>query len=250
MKKSILLFDVDGTICEAGKQITYDMANMLLKYELNSLYEIGIVGGGKFDKIIYQLNKLLNPEHIFSECGSVYHKLINGEYIELYRHNIRKELEYPLINKLVKSSLRYLSNVDYLVSGHLIDLRDGLIYISLVGMTATEEERQEFIKINNEKNYRKELIDILKTESSLLGLDGYLDIVYGGSVGIAIYPKKWDKIQVLDIINSKEYNKIYYFGDRYESDGNDYNIISDKRVIGIRINSINDTINKLMNIDI
>jgi len=69
-----------------------------------------------------------------------------------------------------------------------------------------------------------------------------ISITEGGSVGIAIYPKEFDKIQVLDTITKEDYSEIHYFGDKYEKDGNDYNIINDKRVIGHCVNSPNDTI--------
>ena len=65
----LLLFDVDGTICESGQPIKLDMVNLFNK--LQSKYDIGIVGGGTFEKIIYQLDNKLKPKYIFSECGSV-----------------------------------------------------------------------------------------------------------------------------------------------------------------------------------
>lgn len=37
--------------------------------------KIGIVGGGTFEKILFQFDKLVYPNYIFSECGSVYNIL-------------------------------------------------------------------------------------------------------------------------------------------------------------------------------
>jgi phosphomannomutase len=238
--KKILLFDVDGTICDSGKQIKEEMAESINRLA-NQGYEIGIVGGGKFDKILYQLDDKVHPEHIFSECGSVYHLLYEYEYELVYKNNLREEPEYEKINKLVKISLKFISETDYLVSGNFIDLRNGLIYISLVGMVATDEERANFIEKDKINGYRTTLLNILREEAISLGISETIDITYGGTVGLAIYPKKWNKVQVLETIRTDFYEKIYYFGDKYEKDGNDYELIINPDVIGVCVDSLNDT---------
>ena len=241
--KNLLLFDVDGTICESGQIINLDMVNLL--NELQSKYDIGIVGGGTFDKIIYQLDNKLKPKYIFSECGSVFYLLENNSYNLIYKNDIREEKEYLMINKLVKLSLEYISKQDYLISGNFIDLRNGLIYVSLVGMSANQKERENFINLDKINNYRDFLLKKLIMESKKLNIDETIDIVLGGSVGIGIYPKKWNKTQVLNYIDN--YNKIYFFGDKYEKGGNDYELITHNKVIRIKVNNINDTINELKN---
>ena len=54
----ILLFDIDGTLVESSENIKPEMSSIL-----NSLkekgYSLGVVGGGKLDKILQQ-NKLKN----------------------------------------------------------------------------------------------------------------------------------------------------------------------------------------------
>jgi phosphomannomutase len=237
----ILLFDVDGTLCDSGKKICpkiADVLNNLIKKDI----KIGIVGGGTFDKILFQLDNLVNPDYIFSECGSVYH-LLNSDnlsYSLINKNNIRLEPEYIKINQLVKTSLEFISKVEYLVSGHFIDLRNGLIYISLVGMVGTDEERENFIKLDKIYCYRSRLIEILKSQAKQLGLDDYLDICLGGSVGIALYPQKWNKVQVLnwfDLNNSQ----IHFFGDKYLPDGNDYELINSPNIIPHPVDSPDDT---------
>ena len=97
----ILLFDMDGTLCESGEKINIDIANLLNK--MNDI-EIGIVGGGTYEKIIFQLNNLIKPKYIFSECGSVYHLLESNEYVLINKNNIRLEKEYHNINKFVNKT--------------------------------------------------------------------------------------------------------------------------------------------------
>lgn len=236
--RNLILFDVDGTICNSGQIITESMVNLINQVSEN--YEIGIVGGGTYEKILIQLNKQVEPLYIFSECGSVFYKLINNEYKLIYKNNLRNEKEYLLINKLIKISLEFIAKQEYLISGNFIDLRNGLIYISLVGMSATEEERNSFLILDKEYNYRLILLNILKNESVKMKINETIDIVLGGSVGIAIYPKKWNKTQVLEHIDNN-YENIYYFGDKYEKNGNDYELINHERVIGKPVNNINET---------
>lgn len=243
--QQLLLFDVDGTLCDSGKIIDIKMANLLNAFIKNNV-KIGIVGGGTFEKIIFQLDHLVYPHFIFSECGSVYYSLNMDKitYSLVNKNNLRNEKEYLKINYLVKTSLKFISEVGYLISGNFIDLRNGLIYISLVGMNANDEERENFIKLDVINNYRSKLISILKSQAITLHLEEYLDICLGGSVGIALYPKKWNKTQVLNWLDLNNY-EIHFFGDKYLPDGNDYELITNKNVIPHPVDSPNDTLNEL-----
>ena len=114
-------------------------------------------------------------------------------------------------------------------------------------MVANEDERQNFIKLDKKNNYRLNLLQILQKKAVELNIDKYVDILLGGSVGIAVYPTQWNKVQVINdgIITKKNYNKIYYFGDKYDIDGNDYKLLNHPDVIGIKIDSLDDTIREL-----
>lgn len=241
----ILLFDVDETICESGKMISLKMSDKLNYFIEKNVY-VGIVGGGTFEKIMYQLNGLVIPHYIFSECGSVYHKLELGNYILINKHNLRLEPEYIKINILIKTCLRFISEVEYLISGNFIDLRNGLVYVSLVGMNGNDDERYEFIELDNTHHYRLKLIDILNKKAHELGITEYIDIRLGGNVGIAIYPKKWNKMQVLDWLDVS--NEIHYFGDKYLPNGNDYDLLHNKYIIPHPIDSPEQTLSILNNL--
>lgn len=254
--KNLVLFDVDGTIAESGQKINYEIS--ILINQLKTIgYEIGIVGGGKMEKILEQLDQNILCHHYFSECGCVYFKSIMDndnekkyELSEIYKKNIRNHITYNKINILIKLALKFLSEVDYTITGNFIDLRNGIIYISLIGLVANQEERAIFMNLDKKYNYRKNLLRILSEKSIELNINNSVDIVEGGSVGIAIYPKEYDKVQVLNYFPEDLYNKIYYFGDKHETNGNDYNIINHERVTGMKVNSLNDTIellNKIIN---
>ena len=242
MKKDIIVFDVDGTLCESSKQILEHHAILLNK--LKEHYDIAICGGGTLSKILNQINDKILFDHYFSECGCVYDKNNKEnnklELQNIYTKNIREHKNYKKINILLKVALRFFSNVDYILTGHFIDLRCGIIYISCIGMQATDEERTYFKKLNKDECIRKQLLELLIQKAIEINSLDEISITYGGTVGIAIYPKEYDKIQILPTLKQK-YDKIIYFGDRHEKNGNDYTIIHSNHVIGHKINNVEET---------
>jgi len=239
MCKKLFLFDVDGTIAKSGENILSQHITSLNLAKINN--DIGIVGGGTFEKIKEQTAGV-KFDYYFSECGSVYH---DSNLNLVYKKNIRNHSLYPIINILIKKTLNYLSQVDYELTGNFIDLRNGLIYISLIGLSANPSEREHFINIDKIYNYKIKLLDILHQCAIELEVSDKLSIVLGGSVGIAIYPTENDKIQVLSHINSNKYSEIHYFGDKYLPDGNDYQLLNAPNIIGHEIDDINETYNIL-----
>ena len=239
MKKDLILFDVDGTIAESGYKINNEMKKIFKLLHKNSNVELGIVGGGKFEKILWQLDDIKDIfTHYFSECGCVYHKKSN----QIYRKNIRDHNLYSKINILIKLCLNFIGNVDYEITGNFIDLRSGIIYISLIGMNATQNEREKFIDLDNKFNYRVNLLTKIKIKAKELNISEKIHIVLGGSVGIAIYPNEFDKQQIMNVINKQDYKTIYYFGDKYQENGNDFLLLNHKDIIPYRVDSIQDTL--------
>lgn len=238
--KNLLLFDVDGTIAESGEKIKDDMANILASFKSENT-EIGIVGGGQIDKILNQMDNRISFDHYFTECGCVYIRSIDNGVFQVYKKNIREHKTYPKINILIKTALSFLSRVDYTITGNFVDLRNGIIYVSLIGLSANTKEREIFMDLDSNYHYREQLLSLLHNKARELDIIDNVDIVEGGRVGIAIYPKEYDKIQVLESLREDEYNKLYYFGDKYKVNGNDYQLINSDRVIGVKVDSVADT---------
>ena len=88
------------------------------------------------------------------------------------------------------------------------------------------------------------MIDKLKTELSEFDLNFSI----GGQISIDIFPKGWDKTYCLQFVENK-YEKIYFFGDKTDLGGNDYEIYNDYRVEGISVRNVDDTINYLHNLE-
>lgn len=218
-----------------------DMKKMI--QSLTDNYDIGIVGGGKLENILRQLGENNYFHHYFSECGCVYYEnesITQLNLIEKYSKNLRDHHLYPQINVLIKIALLFLSQVDYTITGNFIDLRNGIVYISLIGMSATQDERKYFISLDKKHQYRKLLLQLLKHKAKELNINDSIQICEGGTVGIAIYPTEYDKTQVYEHVKDK-YSEIHYFGDKYLEDGNDYHIINHFKIIGHCVDSVQDT---------
>lgn len=251
--KILLLFDVDGTLCESSKTISHSMSKLINELCGQTIHDldVGIVGGGTHDKIITQLDNQIQPQpkFIFSECGSVYkkHDRITNTYQTIKINNLTTHPEYTAMNKLIRTCLNFISETDYEISGNFIDMRNGLFYISLVGMNATNSQRQQFTKLDEVYNYRMRLLNMLKAQTKELEVDDKIDVCLGGSVGIAIYPKEWNKVQVLELLKETNYfyDKIHFFGDKYLEDGNDYQLMIHPEIIPHCVDSLEDTIEHL-----
>jgi len=233
--KSLLLFDVDGTIAESGSEIDKDIYDILKNIDTSS-YDLGIVGGGVYDKIKTQI-KDLSFQYIFSECGSVYHYKEEKKYENSF---VNHEL-FPYLHLFIKKSFEWIQKILKEASGHYIDIRNGLLYISLIGMQSTKSYREYFYQEDKQYHYRENLLQELKEIARNEGIDDKIKIVLGGSTGIAIYPKEWSKLQILNVIYKREYEKVYFFGDRYEPNGNDYDLIHHSDIIGIKVDTLEDT---------
>lgn len=241
MQRILLLFDVDGTLTESAKNIDTEMLDILNALKEKSI-DLGVVGGGTFTKIQSQLQSF--PfDYFFSDCGSTFHLRNNetGEYEFQYRNILLEHELYLSMIPLIKICLSFVSDTLNNISGHFVDVRSGLIYVSLIGMQATEEQRDQFIINDLEANYRYLLLDELKRKVKDDGLEDKIRITLGGKTGIAIYPTEWDKVQIIKHLPIQKYNSVFYFGDRYTQEGNDYRIIHHPQIIGVPVQQPRDT---------
>ena len=208
----------------------------------NDIVDIGFVGGSDLHKQIEQIEE----ENMnlftwkFTENGLVsYYKdeLVNKTSFINY-------LGEENYQKLINICLRVLSNTSVPIKrGNFIELRNGMINISPIGRSCSQKERDEFYLWDKTYKTREQIIDHIKNE--LPELDLHFSI--GGQISIDIFPRGWDKTYCLQFINDK-YDDIYFFGDRTDLGGNDYEIYNHSRVKGIKVNTYKDTIEVLNNI--
>jgi len=247
--KILYLFDVDNTLTHSGGQVSEEMMKRLQELR-DGGHELGIVGGGTHVKIMDQIhgnrngNKLFR--HVFSECGCVYYRDDQLHHCKDMRNNHPRAR--VLIDALIKRALGILAAAPYPLGGHMIDMRTGIVYISCVGMTATPTERRCFL--DHHLSYREYLLGQLRGFLYENDWEQEIEVKKGGSVGIAIFPRGWDKAQVMDMLPDIDtYQDIYYFGDSTGPDGNDECLLKHPRITHpIVVKNPEDTISILQSL--
>ncbi len=243
MSKLIYIFDIDGTLADSGKSIDLQMLEILARLKTQTGCELGLCGGGRFEKACEQVLNSKLFDHIFAECGCDYRKYNpeTNEYKLVCEKNIRSHRLFKEINILIKYCLKFISQMEYNLGGHMIDIRKGIVYVSLVGMTATDEERDQFIALDQTNGFRSQLIEQLNRFVKILGCENHIQVMIGGQVGITIMPMAHDKVQILDYLDPLVYKLIGYFGDKYELGGNDYRIMENQCVQAYRVTNPEET---------
>src|ERR1700744_2169962 len=153
--KTLLLFDVDGTLTVPRKKITHDMKVCLLM--MRKKYKLGIVSGSDLIKIKEQVgeNVLSEFDYVFAENGLIAYKAnkIIGET------SISEFLGDAVIKKFVNHCLRYLADLDSPIKiVTFIEFRKGLINISPIGRNCSQKERDEFEQYDKQHKVRETMI--------------------------------------------------------------------------------------------
>lgn len=244
--KTLILFDVDGTLTIPRNKINDDMVESLKKlYEKNNI-EIGFVGGSDLKKQIEQIGEenMYLFKWKFTENGlKSYEKISDNEDKLIHSKNFIDQMGETEYQRLINVILKKLSEINLPKKrGNFIELRTGMINISPIGRSCSQEERDEYEKYDLLHNIRQNLIENIKYELGVLSNNITFSI--GGQISIDIFPRGWDKTYCLQFVQYK-YDKIYFFGDKTKKGGNDYEIYNDSRVSGYNVETYKDTINYL-----
>jgi phosphomannomutase len=243
--KTLILFDVDGTLTVPRNKINNDMIESLKKLYENDKIEIGFVGGSDLNKQIEQigLENMYLFKWKFTENGLKSYERIDDNYLKdklIHSKNIVSQIGEEEYQKLINAILKTLSELNLPKKrGNFIELRNGMINVSPIGRNCTQEERDEFEKYDLKNNVRNLMIEKIKT---LIGkISNNITFSIGGQISVDIFPRGWDKTYCLQFVQYK-YDKIYFFGDKTMKGGNDYEIYNDSRVNGYKVETYNDTI--------
>jgi len=236
---TIILFDIDGTLTPSGEIIKQDMMQIIEKLSQLENVSLGLVGGGNAEKITWQMGSAIEYfKYIFSECGAV----VQIDGIVVKEKNMLDYCNREVLNTIIKKALFVISEMPIIYHGNQIDFRKGLIYISPPGIQATTHERSFFLEADKKLHLRENLLVELKKVNK----DDLFEITYGGAVGVGVCLKGWNKSQIVGfMMDNNIYDKIYYFGDRCDPDGNDYPLYSHELVNGVAVKDYEDTINNI-----
>lgn len=184
----LVLFDVDGTLTPARKEIQPDFEEFLYT-KIKPIATIGIVGGSDLEKMKEQLNgKRIMEEfdYVFPENGLV--QIEKG--VEVGKVSIQKHLGEEILQDFLNFALKYLSEIKLPVKrGNFIDFRNGMINVCPIGRQCTYDERLAFNKYDEENLVRVKMIEAFKKRFE------NVDLTYsiGGQISVDVFPHGWDK---------------------------------------------------------
>ena len=233
MNKTIVMFDMDGTLTEPRKAFDYSLLGDSLYGLTNAGVHVGIITGSDEDYLREQMGEFLLKSssryktHLMPCNGTKYfrppnfaneeHKLISEVSMKkaLGTENYRK-----LIEELILSQV-HMSTYGIPLTGHFINCRGSLINWCPIGRNADDEERALFKTLDKAEGVREKVIDELKAMLEQKGLLRKLTIKFGGDTSFDIYPKGWDKTYGLRHFQGWD---VWFVGDRCGVGGNDYEL--------------------------
>ncbi|KAF2013630.1 putative phosphomannomutase [Aaosphaeria arxii CBS 175.79] len=248
IKNTIVLFDVDETLTPARRHATPEMLQLLS--ELRHKVAIGYVGGSDFSKQQEQLGSSdVNVTSLFDFCfaenGLTAYRL--GE--PLKGNSFIEWIGEEKYKELVKFILHYIADIDLpFKRGTFVEFRNGMINVSPVGRNATNAERAAFEAYDKQHNIRTTFVSALREKFPDFGLTYSI----GGMISFDVFPTGWDKTYCLRHVEAEkareggvEYTTVHFFGDKAYEGGNDWEIYSDDRTIGHKVDGPEDTIKQL-----
>lgn len=228
--KNVVLFDMDGTLTPARKQMKHDILDALLL--LLQYADVGIVSGSPFEYIKEQCGLLFNGLNEYSlqdllilPCNGTQKYSYNDEkwnkesFLDMREHvgdNAYETLMGILVEKQYICSLLSRS-YGYPLTGHHISYRGSMVNWSPVGRNANHEDREKFAVADQKYYIRENALDKLL---SIPQLTKKFAFSLGGSTSIDIYPHGWDKTFALNHYDDK--SLFWFIGDRcLQETGND-----------------------------
>lgn len=217
------VFDVDGTLTPSRREIDKDFKEWFKNFCISN--PVYLISGSDRPKTIEQVG-----EDLYNRCKRVYNCAGNDVW-EKDKNIHTNDWVLPdnahrwLDQKLTESKFP-------LRTGNHFETRPGLLNFSVVGRNATMDERKLYVEFDQKENERNnitfEFNKLFKDEEyqdkdftgdvRILGITA----TAGGETGIDIYPTGKDKSQIMQDFG--ENDKIFFFGDRMDKDGNDYTL--------------------------
>lgn len=232
---TLCLFDVDGTLTAPRQKATPEMSEFLQK--LKNRVRVGVVGGSDLCKIKEQLGDDITQkvDYVFAENGLVAYK--NGELLSV--QSIQAHMGEELLQDFINFCLNYMAKIKLPKKrGTFIEFRNGMLNVSPIGRSCSQQERQEFFELDKKEKIRETFVSVLKEEFKGKGLSFSI----GGQISFDVFPDGWDKRYCLGIVEKDQFNTIHFFGDKTKPGGNDFEIYSDPRTIGHEVSSPEQTI--------
>jgi phosphomannomutase len=203
------IFDVDGTLTPSREKIDETFRGWFSDFcDRNAVH---LVTGSDYSKTREQLGEalILRPVSVYTCSGN--EMWARGERIRSRVWQLPDELRSTLLGWVEASGFERKT-------GCHIEDRQGAVNFSVVGRNANRSERSAYMVWDAETEERGRMARRINS------LHPDLHASVGGETGIDIYPRGYDKSQILADFSVADI--IYFFGDRMDTMGNDYPLSS------------------------
>lgn len=248
--KKIVLFDMDGTITPARKKIEWEMIDALTDLQ-RAGFEIGIVTGSDMEYVEQQMNLIFDLSTVdpfkihYLPCnGTKYYRMDSSGFKAVYENNMREYIGNEKWSKIIKILINLQSSMINLYDmipavGRFINYRGSMINWCPIGRQAEEQDRTQWCLWDRRQNIRETMYKIARQGLNNSDLEDII-IKMGGETSFDIYPEGWDKTFAFN--NFKDYDKIYFVGDRCFEHGNDREAFLKAGEFGYSTSGPNETI--------
>jgi len=258
--RDVCLFDIDGTLSHHKAPVCPKVVKMI--QELSEVMDVGVVSGARHEEV-NRLLQLCLPKirYIFAENGGIAYdrnkcllrdsitRAVPSEKLEKLTDCLTTSIqmhegEIEDVRKALVASGNLMDNGPVKITRETaeswIDRRSGLWNVSLLGRVPSPSYR-EFLATHFIENKIRE--KIVAAMLNAYGPKCPWRIACGGAVSIDIYPLGWDKTRCLEFLPEEAY--IFFFGDKTDAGGNDYEIYNHGRTEAYKVESVKDTIKKV-----
>lgn len=201
------IFDVDGTLTPSRGRMDKEFAVWFSKFcEREDVY---LVTGSDKPKTLEQVG-----ECVYHKCKQVYQCSGNDVYVG--DRNIKStDIKWdPLTIGFFQTELNG-SPYPFRTGIH-VEYRPGLINFSILGRRSNQTQRADYVKWDNEQCERKQIVSRFNERFP------YYQASVAGEIGIDIVVRGSTKAQIVPDFYKQ--TKVYFFGDKCDLGGNDYEI--------------------------
>lgn len=225
----LVAFDLDDTLAPSKTPIGGRMARALLA--LLERHEVLVISGGNEAQFRTQVLEPLGSSpvlaglHLMPTCGTRYLRLSDGEWAEVYAHDLPGP-QRELVAEVLESTARTLGlwEPDHRVHGPRIEDRGSQVTFSALGQQAPPEAKKEWDPDGSRREALRRCVARV--------LPG-LEVRSGGSTSIDVTARGIDKAYGLSrLMGSLRLapEEVLFVGDRLDPGGNDFPVVA----LGVR----------------
>lgn len=226
-QKKILIFDVDGTVCESCKPLSKQMARALNRSGM--VKTLVFISGGSVQHLEEQISSQLYVSHHLlgtSGCHYVIAKYpfigsLDGTFETIYHEKLSYQEKQEIISAVKR--LIVMADIQSLTTPEdQLQDRDSQITLSAIGRHADKELKDTFDPDGKKREiWREWLLKVLPKDK--------YDVRLGGTTSLDITKKGMDKaygIRRFAKISGFNLADMLFFGDQLQSGGNDHSVVN------------------------